>query len=289
MEVSRSNMSYKFMDIDINNINYTKTKYTTNKSKLIMLNYNNKPFVIQTPYLLNITNIQNIQNITDIEVALIGREQNSVKKFIDFITNIQSKIKKDAMIYSDAWFDLKNNNKVNFEKIIRTSSSYSSGTIKLKLVNNNDFKTILDMSQLDNNQNALIECWSKMLLEFYAIRINSQNILSICLRPISISFKPKDIDIYNKFNFIDDSEVEDINDSDDNDNNNNYTEVPLKTKTNKLLNLLSNKSNNITKVEFKTIPEEEVKTNVNLHNLHNITNNLSDKLSTTSENEINDM
>jgi hypothetical protein len=326
MEVSRSNMSYKFMDIDINNINYTKTKYTTNKSKIIMLNYNNKPFVIQTPYLLNITNElldlskekskttlekqsfsnESLQNMMDIELALIGREQNSVKKFTDFLNSIQAKIKQDAMTYSEEWFDLKNNNKVNFERIIRTSSKYSSGTIKIKLINNNDFKTVLDTSQLDNN--ILVECWSKMLLEFYAIRINSKNVLSICLRPISISFKPKQTDIYNKYNFIDDSEIEDINNSDNSSENNNYTEVPLKAQTNKLLNLLSSKVNNVSKSSLdtlksvdkskpldksksldnipKSIPEED---SASFVKHMEESNNLSDNLSTTSDNDINNM
>ena len=37
MEVLRSNMPYKFMDINVDNITFAKTKYTANKSKKLIM------------------------------------------------------------------------------------------------------------------------------------------------------------------------------------------------------------------------------------------------------------
>lgn len=208
------NMNYleplKINEINLNQIYYLKIKEFQNK-KIINIKYlinsdkSNKNklinFVFQTPTLTNL-NIINEDNELDI---LLESKSGNIENFINFITKLELKIKDDAKLYASRWF--KNNNVenkfINFQKIIR-----GNNTLKIKLIKNNDFETIVQM----NNENKIdFNCipensWCKMLLEFYAIWINSNNDFGIFFRPILISFSIKNV--YN-YKFLDnDSETE---------------------------------------------------------------------------------
>jgi hypothetical protein len=76
-----------------------------------------------------------------------------------------------------------------------------------------------------------VKVWAKMLLECYAIWINNNNDFGIFLRPIVISFKSRDKEIYN-YNFLEDSDDEDIFDIPETEADTNiYTNINTTVKT----------------------------------------------------------
>jgi len=215
---------FKINNIDLNKIVYPKDR-SNDKKKIILIKYNDKGklknFVFQTPTLLNIGKVQMFNGYYEIELALVGKEKDRVNNFIDFLYELENKIKLDAKSYASNWFNVTDENQtINFQKIIRESEEYPNGTIKLKIIKNNDFETIL---QQNNSKRISIDsipddCWTKMILECYAIWINSNNDFGIFLRPILISFTPKET--YN-YRFIEDSDEGDEFDVPDTEVNNN--------------------------------------------------------------------
>jgi hypothetical protein len=210
-------------DIDLNNITYTKIKSNQTK-KIILLKYNDNSlqnFVIQTPTLLNISSPDCTSGFAEIEVALDGKYNNKIDSFISFLNKLENKIKLDAQNNVSEWFNITETNQtINFQKIIRESTDYSKGTLKIKIIKNNDFETLLQL----NNTNKIeinsipANSWCKMILECYAIWINSNNDFGLFFRPVLLSFTLKEKDIYN-YKFIESDEDEiDIPDTEINHN-----------------------------------------------------------------------
>lgn len=214
-------------DIDLNNITYTKIKSNQTK-KIILLKYNDKSktnsiknFVIQTPTLLNISLPDFTSGFAEIEVALDGKYNNRIDSFISFLNNLENKIKTDAQNNASEWFNITETNQtINFQKIIRESSNYSKGTLKIKIIKNNDFETLIQLNnthKIDTNS-IPANSWCKMILECYAIWINSNNDFGLFFRPVLLSFNLKEKDIYN-YKFIESDEDEiDIPDTEINHN-----------------------------------------------------------------------
>lgn len=198
----------KISNIDVSNIVYSKIKRTTNK-KIILLKYNKTNFVFQTPTLLMMPK----SSLTSLEIALVSKEKSKVNKFINFLNNLEKKVKMDAKSSSEEWFDLMNNT-INFQRLIRDSNMYPNGTLKIKLVNTPDFKTKLELNtngvhkRIDASQ-IPEHSWCKMILECYAIWINSDNDFGIFLRPILLSFTPREDTLYN-YNFVDSDSDNDV-------------------------------------------------------------------------------
>lgn len=202
---------FKISGIDFNKIVYPKIKASQNK-KIILLKYNDngklKNFVIQTPTILNIRTPVKHNGYSEIELAMVGKEKVKVNKFINFLNSLEDKIKEHAQYNASSWFNLTDNDTVlSFQKVIRDSDEYPTGTVKMKIIKNNDFETQL---QINNSKRIGIESipedsWCKMILECYAVWINANNDFGIFFRPILISFTPKEKQIYN-YNFIEDSE-----------------------------------------------------------------------------------
>lgn len=214
-------------NIDFNKIIYPKSRSSQNK-KIILIKYNDKGklknFVFQTPTLLNLYKAHEYNNYSEIEIALSSKEDLKVNKFINFINNLEMKIKEDATNNATLWFNIEQTKSINYQKIIRESENYDKGTIKVKIINNNDFKTNL---QINNSKNINIneipeDSCCKMILECYAIWINSNNDFGLFLRPILISFTLKES--YN-YKFIEDSDEEDINVPDTEINNNIFMKI----------------------------------------------------------------
>jgi hypothetical protein len=207
----------KINTIDLSKIVYPKQKSNVNK-KIILIKLNEKNklknFVFQTPTLLNLEKAQLFNGYSEIELAMVGKDSNQhINNFISFLNNMETKIKEDAMFNASSWFNkLEDNATINFQKIIRSSETYKSGTLKIKLIRNNDFETLI---QLNNNKrispdNIPEDSWCKMILEAYAVWVNPNNDFGIFFRPILVSFTPKEKEVYN-YKFIDDEE----NDEDD--------------------------------------------------------------------------
>ena len=243
-------------NIDFNNIIYPKYKTSQNK-KIILLKYNDrkiKNFVFQTPTLFNILKARQYNSYSEIEVALTGKKESKINNFIEFLNKLENKIKDDAKIHFAEWFNINKEVKtINFQKIIRESDEHENGTIKLKIMMNSDFKTCIQINNKKINiQDIPEESWCKMLLECYAIWINSNNDFGLFLRPVLISFSPKEI--YN-YKFIEESD-EEINVPDTEINNNIFMKINNNSKYNNQLEI----NELLTKLENQT---SDSKLNIN--------------------------
>jgi len=298
---------FNICNIDFDKIVYPKSRSSQNK-KIILIKYNDqgrlKNFVFQTPTLLNLYKVQKFNNYSEIEVALSGKEELKISKFINFIDNLEKKIKEDGQYHYNSWFNINDDHQtINFQKTIRESDDYDKGTIKIKIINNNDFQTSL---QMNNNKNIKVndipeESWCKMILECYAIWVNSNNDFGLFFRPILISFTPREI--YN-YKFADESDDE-INIPDTEVNNNIFMKInkTIKTKYNnsttqlEINELVKNlDKNQIDTSEFNIVPNNNVvklKIDNNLFNdnsssnisINNINNSLLDAETSESESD----
>ena len=204
---------YRIYEIDFNNIIYQKIK-TTETKKIIFLKYNDKnkmkPFVIQCPTLLNINEPIKVNNdYYDLDIPLITQEKNKSNDLIKFFENLDKKIISDAKSNAKTWFnEFKNKENIKYKKIIKESDIYNEGIIKIKIIKNVDFETLL---QIDNKKKITVNeipnnSWCKMLLEIYAIVFNfSNDTFSVFIRPIILSFKEKN---YYNYKFLEDSDSE---------------------------------------------------------------------------------
>jgi len=202
--------------IDFSKIVYPKTRANQNK-KIVLIKYNDKGklknFVFQTPTLLNLAKPTFANGYAEVEVALIGKEKTKVSKFIRFLNDLENKVKSDAQFNASSWFNIDDDNQtINFQKIIRESDDCANGTIKIKIIKNNEFESVV---QLNNNKRIGIDSipedsWCKMILECYAVWINANNDFGLFFRPVLCSFTPKENQIYN-YKFLDDSDDENEN------------------------------------------------------------------------------
>jgi hypothetical protein len=209
----------RISSIDFSKVVYPKVRANQNK-KIILIKYNEKSklknFVFQTPTLLNLSKPVITNGYAEIEVALVGKEKLKVDKFIKFLNDLENKVKADAQFNASSWFNITDENQtINFQKIIRESDDYSTGTIKIKIIKNNDFET---MVQLNNNKRIGIESipedsWCKMILECYAVWVNTNNDFGLFFRPVLTSFTPREKQTYN-YRFIEDSDEENENEFD---------------------------------------------------------------------------
>jgi hypothetical protein len=204
---------YRIHQINLSNIIYAKVK-TTETKKLVFIKYEEnkkmKPLVIQCPSLLNINQPTKVSNdYHELEIPLITQEKDKAKLLNKFFEDLDNKIINDAKYNSTLWFDgLKQKESIKYKRIIKESDNFLDGTIKIKIIKNIDFETMLQI----NNKNRInvkdipTNYWCKILIEVYALVINYQtNTFSIFLRPIILSFKQKEI--YN-YKLLEDSDSE---------------------------------------------------------------------------------
>ena len=208
MNIVNFNEPLKISNIDVDNLVYSKLKRTSSK-KVILTKYGKNNFVFQTPTLMTIPKL----STTSLEIALVGKEKGKVNKFINFLNNLERKIKLDAQSNPNEWFDL-NTNTINFQRLVRDSDVYQTGTLKIKFVNTPDFKTKLELNTNGVHKKISYEqipeySWCKMILECYAIWINQDNDFGIFLRPILLSFTHRTDMIYN-YNFVDSDSDNDV-------------------------------------------------------------------------------
>ena len=200
---------YRLSNIDLSNIVYTNVKQT-DKKKVILIKYRDnklRNLVFQTPTLLSINEpklfLKDNIGYGEIEVALYNNDNNKIKKLLTFFNDLSNKIINDAK-ENDEWFN--KTTPMNFQKIVRDSDTFKNGLIKLKLLRNSNFETII---QKNNKQKIKMEMLGentliKMLLEVYAVWVNSNNDFGVFLRPVLVSCNK---DSYN-YKFIPDSDDE---------------------------------------------------------------------------------
>jgi hypothetical protein len=269
------NMNYleplKINNIDFNKICYPKIKENQNK-KIILIKYISdknklKNFVFQTPTLTNLNKPVIFNDYAELDISLESKSGN-INNFINFLNDLEYKIKEDAKIYASRWFNNTDEQVINFQKIIRDNN-----TIKIKLIKNNDFESIIQLNNDTKIDFDLIpeNCWSKMILECYALWINSNNDFGIFFRPILISFSLKNI--YN-YKFIDD-------DSDSNSDKCNIPDTDIKNNIFIKSNKNSNNNNDSSQLECNILYNTLIENSI--INQPKLVENISDK---TSDNNL---
>lgn len=222
---------FRTHQIDFNNIVYTPKHKTSDIKKIIFIKYNDKvndkksnlkPFVIQLPSLLNLNEpVKITEDYYELEIPLITQEKAKNLPLIKFFEDLDTKIKNDAKFNSNSWFENISNTSIKHKKLIKESDLYKEGILKIKIIKNNSFETLL---QINNKRKLIIseipsDSWCKILIEVYAVVINSQKgEFSIFLRPIILSFKEKEIINYN-YKFLEDSNSESEDDIPDSELN----------------------------------------------------------------------
>lgn len=211
--MSTSKNPYRISDIKYENIRYVEKKKTPTKN-IIYIKYeeNNKlnNFVIQTPSLRNINNIISRNGVGELDIPLIGQNKEKTDLFIGFLNNLDKQVINDAKINTDWFDDFHNDNDIKYQKCIRSSDDFKNGMVKIKLLRNDNFETIIqkrNKSVITFDENV-VDSWVKMILEVYALWIN-ENGFGIFLRPILVSFTPFEKIQYN-YSFIEESEDEDV-------------------------------------------------------------------------------
>ena len=164
-------------------------------------------------------------------------------------------------------------NSIKYKKIIKESDIYKDGVIKIKIIKNADFQTLLQIENKKriNVKELPVNSWCKMLIEVYAIVINIQNnTFSLFLRPIILSFKEKEISNYN-YKFLEDS------DSDKED-----VDIP-DSEINGLFikNIKTVNSDSVTSSQINVLPSEGFK--INIPDILSTTTESSLESSTSSE------
>lgn len=209
---------FRIHQIDYNNIVYTKIK-TNETKKIIFIKYNDdkdknnhKPFVIQIPTLLNLNEpVKITEEYYELEIPLITQEKDKSTGLINFFEELDKKIVQDAKTNSKTWFEgISGTSSIKYKKIIKESDLYKDGLVKIKVINNSEFKTLLQIENKKriNIKELPVNSWCKMLVEIYAVVINIQNnTFSLFLRPIILSFKEKEVSNYN-YKFLEDSDSE---------------------------------------------------------------------------------
>ena len=169
-----------------------------------------KNFVVQTPSLYNINAPVKNKNCWDLDIPLHGKKNNKVNEFIEFIEKLDNKFIYDARINSSIWFKNFDNEEINYQKTIRSckTEKFKNGMIRIKIINNNDFYTCI---QLNNKENITVNeipknSWFKMIFDIYAIWIN-KNGFGLFVKPILISFSPITVQ---KYKFLDESENDNV-------------------------------------------------------------------------------
>lgn len=262
---------FNISNIDLNKIVYPKARTSQNK-KIILLKYNDngklKNFVFQTPTLLNLFKASKINTYSEIEIALSGKEELKIFKFLNFLNNLEKKIKDDAQANFSSWFDInKDVQTINFQKIIRESDDNPNGTIKLKIINNTDFQTCL---QINNNKNIKVNdipenSWCKLILECYAIWINSNNDFGLFLRPVLVSFTLKET--YN-YNFVEESDEDEFHIPDTEINTNIFMKINNTSK--------SQYGNSTTQLEINELVNKLDKNQIETCEFNNFSNSNND-------------
>lgn len=207
---------FRIDNIDLTNIKYTSVK-SNEKKTIVYIKYedNNKlkNLVFQSPTLLNINKATPKNNFYELDIPLTGKDNDKVNEFCSFLAELDNKILNDAKRHSTWFNNFLKNNKIKYQKTTRISDNklFKNGMIRVKIVKSSDFETLLQINNKERISEDDIPCdsWVKMILEVYAIWIND-NGFGLFIRPILISFKPKNSIDYN-YKLVDDSdEMDDV-------------------------------------------------------------------------------
>ena len=221
--MSSNDVPFKYEDIEVSNILY-KNIESNDKKTVVYLKYKKKDqiknFVIQSPTLINKFKSINYGKYNDLIVPLIGKNDEKIKKFSQFLENLDKKFIYDARLNASSWFkkqkekfNHQNNSKfsINYQKIIRKKEdSFPNGTIKIKLIDSTNFKTSFCH---DNGSKILIDelpvnYYFKMILEINALWITDSS-FGLFMKPIILSFSNPIVEISShSYQFLEDSDEE---------------------------------------------------------------------------------
>jgi len=208
---------YKIKDINLENIRFTDIK-SNSKKTIVYIKYNNTSdeqtnLVFQSPSLFNVNKPSFKNNNYELDIPLLSKSIEKIKEFTTFLNKLDKIITSKAL-ENPKWFNnIINNNKIKYQKIIRSSSDskrFKNGMIKLKIINTDNFETKINNGNKNININSIQEnSWVKSILEVYAIWI-TQDGFGLFIRPVLMSFKLNENIDYN-YELTDDSEeIDDV-------------------------------------------------------------------------------
>lgn len=216
---------YKIREIDLDNIVYSKPKGNTDK-RIIMIGYNDPdkdhivPLVYQTSELYCANSIEKVSsgNVEyQLDVPVYARTEKKTVEFCEFLHKLNEKVLSDAKEHSSEWFgDIEN---IRYKSIIRGTNNtgnneiFSNGTIRLKLINNPRFRTIV----FDENK-CIVDptkylvansCYVRVMIEISALWISGNSFgIATKIYQIGTSNKINSLMSTENYAFIEDSDDE---------------------------------------------------------------------------------
>jgi hypothetical protein len=207
--------------LELDNIVYSKPRKNGNK-KIVLIGYRDPnlndivPLIYQTTDLYCGKTVERIdKNDYKLDVPIYAKTNKKTEEFNTFLNNLNSKVIDDANKNRKLWFESDN---IKYKSIIRKSPNvdpmFANGVIRLKIKNNDRFKTHI-FDEFKENVDADIalnadSCYLKALIEISAIVINN-NSFELISKIHQIGTTPilqqvKNID---KYAFIDESDEDD--------------------------------------------------------------------------------
>ena len=220
---------YRISNIDTNKIVYYNMKEGSTK-KILYLKYkdNNRDMrlTFQTPSLYNKESAIKKNGFYELNIPLYGKDPVKTQSLINFFRQLDKKFITDAKKFGSVWFGKSKN--ITYKSIIRSTpnleSIYKNGTIRVKIMDTESFKTTL----LKNNETGInpdeikADHYVKMILECYALWITKDG-FGLYLKPILLSFTP--IQFNYNYSLLEDSDNENQKSSDNDDDDILDTEI----------------------------------------------------------------
>jgi hypothetical protein len=198
---------YKIDEINFNNIVYSPPK--GNNKKISLVGYRDPdqkkivPLVFQTPEIYCAESIEKVTNngqIThQLNVPIYCRSTKKTNKLYNFLKDLNNKVMGDAKKKGSEWFSGDFNN-IYYKSIIRKKDNdkkiYKNGILKLKFVDNEQFKTCVfnENKKIVNPEEYLIadKCYIRIILEISALWITENNYFGLATRVYQVSIKKND-------------------------------------------------------------------------------------------------
>ena len=217
---------YKICQIDLENIVYSDSKGKGDR-KVIIIGYKDPekgkivPLIFQTSELFCGSSVEKVNSekgsIThQLDVPIYARSKKKTLEFNNFLTKLNNKVMDDAKKNGHKWFS--DTDELRYKSLIRSSTNknkeFKNGTIKLKFVDNDQFKTyVFDENKEPVDPEEYLKagsCYMRIMMEISALWISDGNYFGIATRvyQIGISRSSNPIMSTDTYAFIEDSDEE---------------------------------------------------------------------------------
>jgi hypothetical protein len=210
----------------LENIVYSDPKGKGDR-KVIIIGYKDPekgkivPLIFQTSELFCGSSVEKVNSgkgsIThQLDVPIYARSKKRTLEFKNFLTKLNNKVMNDAKKYGQKWFS--DTDELRYKSLIRGSNNknkeFENGTIKLKFVDNDQFKTyVFDENKEPVDPEEYLKagsCYMRIMMEVSALWISDGNYFGIATRvyQVGISRSSNPIMSTDTYAFIEDSDEE---------------------------------------------------------------------------------